>query len=162
MGVARLLAKGWLVFCVFAGAHAVARALSPGTAIAQALVPNMVAVFLFGAMGLLFIAGYGLSSGHLLSRFKPLHVLPGFNELVWMVFVLLSFVAQVAPHPLSWGVLDALQGAIRFAVPGQHTLEASLARCNLDGGRAFSSAAGWLLAFIFLGSAISHVRMTAA
>jgi hypothetical protein len=113
-------------------------------------------------MGLLFIAGYGLSSGHLFSRFRPLHVLPGFNEIVFMVFAVLSFAIQVAPHPLSWGILDALQGAIRFAVPGERALEGSLARCNLGAGPAFSFAAIWLLAFIFLGSAISRIRMSVA
>lgn len=161
MGVARLLAKGWIVFCVFAGAHAAARALHPGEPVQAALLPTAVAVFLFGAMGVLFIAGYGLSSGHLLRRFRPMHILPGFNEIVFVVFVVFSFAIQIAPHHLTWGVLNALEAAVRFAVPGQRALEAALTRCTLDGGRAFAAACTWLLAFVFLGTALSHVRMSA-
>ncbi|HEY1960991.1 MAG TPA: hypothetical protein VGG69_01120 [Rhizomicrobium sp.] len=162
MGVARLLAKGWIVFCLFAGAHAIIRALAPGTPPLQALLPVAVPVFLFGAMGVLFIAGYGLSSGHLLPRFRPAHVVPGFNEVVFVLFAMLSFVVQIVPHHLTWGVLNALEAAIRFAVPGQRALEENLARCNLDGGRAFAAACAWLLAFVFLGSALSRIRMAAA
>ena len=66
MGVARLLAKGWIVFCVFGAAHAVVHVLRPGVIPFAAVEPIAVALFLFGAMGLLFVAGYGLSSGHLL------------------------------------------------------------------------------------------------
>jgi hypothetical protein len=162
MGVARLLAKGWIVFCLFAGAHAVGRALAPGAPPLQAILPVAIAVFLFGAMGVLFIAGYGLSSGHLLSRFRPVHIAPGFNEIVFVLFAMLSFTVQIVPHHLSWGLLSALEAAIRFAVPGQRALEDNLARCGLDGGRAFAGACAWLLAFIFLGSALSRIRMAAA
>jgi hypothetical protein len=162
MGVARLLAKGWVAFCLFAGAHALVHALVPGASVLQALEPNAIPVFLFGAMGLLFIAGYGFSSGHLLSRFKPLHFVPGFNEIVFVLFAVLSFIVQTLPHHLSWGILNALEAAVRFAVPGQRALEVNLARCGLDGGRAFAAAVGWLLAFIFLGSAISRLRIAAA
>jgi hypothetical protein len=161
MGVARLLAKGWMVFCVFAAAHAVARALRPGIPPFSAVEPNAIAFFLFGAMGLLFVAGYGLSSGHLLSRFKPVHVLPGFNELVFLAFLVLSLVVQIAPHHPSWGILNALEAAVRFAVPGQRALADGLARCNLDSGGSFAAASAWLLAFVFLGSAMSRVRMAA-
>lgn len=161
MGVARLLAKGWIAFCIFAGAHAVARSLHSGERVLAALESNGVATFLFGAMGVLFIAGYGLSSGHLLRRFKPAHILPGFNEIVFVAFLVLSFAIQIAPHHLSWGVLSALESAVRFAVPGQRALEAAVTRCDLDGGRAFASASAWLLAFVFLGTALSHVRMAA-
>ena len=50
---------------------------------------------------------------------------------------------------------------MRFAVPGQRVLADNLARCGLDGGRMFGAACAWLLAFVFLGSAISRVRMAA-
>src|SRR4051794_19803251 len=102
MGVARLLAKGWIVYCLFAGAHAVAHALMSGIPPLQAL-PVIIPVFLFGAMGVLFIAGYGLSSGHLLSRFRPEHIVPGFNEAVFVLFAMLSFTVQIVPHHLQWG-----------------------------------------------------------
>ena len=162
MGVARLLAKGWIVFCLFAGAHAIVRVLAPGTPPVQALMPVAIPMLMFGAMGVLFIAGYGLSSGHLLTRFRPTHIVPGFNEVIFVLFAMLSFTVQIVPHHLQWGVLNALEQAIRFAVPGQRALEDSLARCNLDGGRAFADACAWLLAFIFLGSALSRIRMAAA
>ena len=162
MGVARLLAKGWLVVCAFAAGHALARAVGGQVPPVAALVSAFVPMLLFGAMGFLFIAGYGLSSGHLLSRFKPAHFEPGFDEIVFALFVVLSFLIQVAPYHVSSGIVNALETAMRVAVPGQRALEASLARCNLDGGRAFSAAAAWLLAFVFLGSAISRVRISAA
>ena len=162
MGVARLLAKGWVVVCLFVAGHALFRALSSHVPLTPALASVVVPMVLFGAMGLLFIAGYGLSSGHLLSRFRPMHFMPGFDQIVFILFVLLSFLIQVAPHHLSWGILNALETAVRFAVPGQRGLEGSLLRCNLDGGRTFSAAAAWLLAFVFLGSAISRLRITAA
>lgn len=161
MGVARLLAKGWVFFCVFAAAHAIARSVSAGVPAAAALQPAAICLFLFGAMGVLFVAGYGLSSGHLLSRLKPLHFVPGFNEIVFVVFAVLSFAVQIAsPRPFGFG-LKALETAMRFAVPGQRALEAALARCSIDGGVAFASAVSWLLAFIFLGSAISRLRLAA-
>ena len=63
MGAARLLAKGWLVFCLFAGAHAVNFGLQRGEAPLDVLQAIGVCVLLFTAMGLLFIAGFGLSAG---------------------------------------------------------------------------------------------------
>jgi hypothetical protein len=162
MGVARLLAKGWVFFCVFAGAHAIVRLARAGVPLPSALQPAAVSGFLFGAMGVLFIAGYGLSSGHLLSRLKPVHFVPGFNEIVFVVFAVLSFAVQVtSPHIFGSG-LNALETAMRFGVPGQRALEAALARCGIDGGRASASAVSWLLAFVFLGSAISRLRLAAA
>lgn len=164
MGVARLLAKGWVVFCVFAAAHALVRALTAGTAPLQALASAGIVLFLFGAMGLLFIGGYGVSSSHRLARLRPTHLAPGFNEIVFAGFALLSFFVQTvyAPHHAAGGILGALETAIRFAVPGQRALEENLARCGLDGGRMFASAFAWLLALIFLGSAVSRLRLSAA
>jgi len=63
MGVARLLAKGWLVFCAFAGAHAIHLALARGEPPLDALQEIGVCILLFAAMGLLFIAGFGLAPG---------------------------------------------------------------------------------------------------
>jgi hypothetical protein len=162
MGIARLLAKGWIATCLFAGAVAIAQALSHGMRPTQAVAAALIPLLLFGAMGVLFIAGYGLSSGHLAARFQPTHFLPGFNEIVFIAFAVMSFAIQWIAHPLSWGVLNALQDAIGFAVPGERALAQAFARCNLDGGRAFSAAASWLLASIFLASALSRVSMSAA
>ena len=89
--------------------------------------------------------------------------MPGFNELVFVIFALCSFAVQTAyvPEHTSGGLLSALQAAIRFAVPGQNALENALSRCGLDGSRAFAASFAWVLAFIFLGSAISRIRLAA-
>ena len=42
MGIARLLAKGWATVCIFAGAHALARALAGGASFAQAIPANAI------------------------------------------------------------------------------------------------------------------------
>jgi hypothetical protein len=116
-------------------------------------------------MGILFIGGYGLSAGHSLSlkRLTPTHLSPGFNELVFIVFALLAFCVQVsiAPAHIDNIAIDALKGALRFAVFGQRALEDKLAVCGLDGGRALASAFSWLLAFIYFGSAASRIRLAA-
>lgn len=164
MGVARLLAKGWVVFCLYAGAHALVRALAVHIPLAEACQQIGVCVALFGAMGLLFIGGYGAaSSHHLFSRLQPDRLAPGFNELVFLAFAAACFFVQTvyAPAHLTGSVSTALLAAIHFAVPGQRTLEGTLGVCSLDGGRALSSAFSWTLAFIFLGSALSRVRLAA-
>ncbi len=163
MGAARLLAKLWVAFCLFAGAHAVLRQIAEHVAPMQAFGIVAVCVFLFGAMGLLFVGGYGASSG--LSRFINLastHFAPGFNELVFIAFAIASFLVEavyVPAHPTS-PLLGALAAAVRL-VPGQHALEKALGACGLDGGRNLASAFSWLLAFIFFGSAFSRIRLAA-
>ncbi len=167
MGVARLLAKGWLVFCLFAGAHAVNLALQRGEAPLDALEEVGVCVLLFAAMGLLFITGFGLSRGlggrPMLRWLRPHHLVPGFNEVVFVVFVVLSFVNQivVAPFYMGGGIAGAVQAALAFVVPGQRALEDALQNCSIDGGRVFSSSAAWLLAIIFLASAASRIGLAA-
>ncbi|HXC54437.1 MAG TPA: hypothetical protein VNU97_04015 [Rhizomicrobium sp.] len=167
MGVARLLAKGWVVFCLFAGAHAVALALGRGEAPLDALREIGVCVLLFGAMGLLFVGGFGASSGlggrPLLARLKPHHLMPGFNEMVFLAFVILSFVDQVfvAPAALGSAPAAALQNALFFVVPGQRALATALGACALDGGRLFACAFTWLLAIVFVASAASRIGLTA-
>lgn len=161
MGVGRLLAKGWIVFCVFGAVHAVAGDLQRGVPTGSALQMTVIAALLFGAMGLLFVAGYGLSSGHLLARFRPTSFVPGFNELVMLAFLGLSLWFQIASVEAS-SLSRALESAIRFAVPGQRALEGALVQCGAGGRGALCSAVAWLLAFIFLGSALSRLRITAA
>jgi hypothetical protein len=118
-------------------------------------------------MGVLFIAGYGLSAGHvrplLPARWSAAGLLPGFNELVFVAFTLIVFCIQVfyAPHNHVGPAVDAIQGAIRFAVLGQTSLETALAGCNLDGGRVLVSALSWLLGLVWLGSAVSRIRLAA-
>ena len=63
MGIARLLAKGWLLFCLVAGGHALHLTLATGMAPANAWLAISVCVLLFAAMGLLFIGGFGVSGG---------------------------------------------------------------------------------------------------
>lgn len=160
MGVARLLAKGWVLFCLFAGIYALDRA---GTSY---FLQILLTLFLFGAMGLLFIGGYAAASsgsGPLVERLRPHHFAPSFNGIVFMAFVLASVLVQMfyAPAHIQGGLLGALQAAIAFAVPEQDRLSFAFGSCGLDGGRIFASAFAWLLAFIFLGSSLSRIRLAA-
>ena len=168
MGIARLLAKGWIIFCLFAGAHALRFALLSGLPLDNSLAAIGICAFLFMAMGLLFVGGFGVSAGHFsgkpwLSRFKPRHLVPGFNEAVFLIFVALSFLNQafVAPANMDRGSVGALENAIYFVVPGQRALVGALEACNMDGGRAFSAAFAWLLAVIYLASAASRLKLQA-
>ncbi|MGH6889008.1 MAG: hypothetical protein ACREHF_07405 [Rhizomicrobium sp.] len=167
MGAARLLAKGWTVFCVYAGGLALARAAAGGVPLGQAFVPVLVCVLLFGAMGVLFIAGYGLSASHLRpmlpDRFDPAAYRPGFNETVFLAFIVIVFCLQMfyAPAGPATPAIAALESAVRFAVFGQGRLESVLTVCGLGGSRLLVSAVSWLLALVFLGSALSRLRLAA-
>ncbi|HEY0265959.1 MAG TPA: hypothetical protein VGC16_04355 [Rhizomicrobium sp.] len=171
MGIARLLAKGWIIFCLFAGAHAVRLALLSGRPL-DTFAPIAICALLFMAMGLLFVGGFGASAGHFsgdraagpwLRRLRPSHLIPGFNEAVFLIFVLLSFLNQafVAPANIDRGGAGALENAIYFVVPGQRALVSALDNCTMDGGRIFAAAFSWLLAVIFLASAASRLRLAA-
>lgn len=168
MGVARLLAKAWIAFCVYSGAHAVAVAVAAGQPLLPALEQMGLCTALFGAMGLLFVGGYAASATHsgmgALAKLRWRHVVPGFDEMVFVVFGAAVFAVQIAyaPQHPSGGIVGALESAIGFAVPGQRALEGALGVCGLDGGRYATSAFSWLLGFIFLGSALSRIRMQAA
>ncbi len=168
MGIARLLAKGWIIFCLFAGAHALRIALVSGVALQQGLLAIGICALLFMAMGLLFVGGFGVSAAQAdgapwLERFRLDHLIPGFNEGVFFIFVVLSFLNQAfaAPLALNRGPAAALQNAIYFVVPGQRTLVTSLEACSMDGGRVFAAAFAWLLAIIYLASATSRLRLQA-
>jgi hypothetical protein len=167
MGIARLLAKAWIVFCLFAGAHALRASLVSGMALNTSAFAIGICVVLFAAMGLLFVGGFGVSGGlqgtPLLQRLKPHHLIPGFNEVVFALFVILSFVNQAyfAPSNLGGGAVGAVESAMQFAVPGQRALVDSLDACSLDGGRLLSGAVAWLLAIIYLGSAVSRLKLQA-
>lgn len=167
MGIARLLAKGWIIFCLFAGGHALRLALLQGQPLATALPPILICAILFMAMGLLFVVGFGASAGHgggpWLSRFQPRHLIPGFNEAVLVVFVILSFLNQVlvAPNVTGQGGAGALERAIHFLVPGQRALTDALDNCPLVAGSSFASAFTWMLAIIFLASAVSRLKLQA-
>ena len=167
MGIARLLAKGWIVFCLFAGAHALRIALASGLPLESSLPAIGICVLLFGAMGLLFAGGFGVSAclpgTPFRSRLGLGHFVPGFNEIVFLSFVCLSFANQVwfAPRYLSGDAVTPLEQAVYFAVPGQRALVTSLDACSLDGGRIFSSSFAWLLAVVFLASACSRLKLQA-
>jgi hypothetical protein len=168
MGIARLLAKGWIIFCLFAGAHALRLALLQGRPLESSLPGIGICALLFIAMGLLFVGGFGVSAGHFsgtpwLSRFKPHHLIPKFNEAVFFIFVVLSFVNQafIAPSNIERGAAGALQNAIYFIVPGQRALVSSLEACTMDGGRVFAAAFAWLLAIVYLASAASRLKLQA-
>src|ERR1700749_1178029 len=140
MGIARLLAKGWIIFCLFAGAHALRLALLQGLSLENALPAIGICALLFAAMGLLFVVGFGASASHggapWLGRFKPHHLIPGFHEAVVLVFVVLSFLNQalVAPDVIDHGGAGALENAMYFLMPGQRVLARSLENCGMDGG----------------------------
>ena len=171
MGIARLLAKGWLLFCILAGGHALHLALASGMTTGSAIAAIGICVILFAAMGLLFVGGFGVSGGLPTSQggtplkvwTAPHHLLPGFNEIVFLVFVILSFAAQVslAPQLMQLPAVAQLQAAMSFAVPGQHALVRALDACNMDGGRTLAAAFTWLLAIIWLGSALSRLKLQA-
>ena len=165
MGIARLLAKGWVVFCVFAGAHALNLALQSGQSVGVAFPSVLLPVLLFAAMGLLFVGGYGVSGGHVSPAFwrlKARQFIPGFNELVFIAFALASFINQVfvAPHYVGGRPAEALEAAVFYVVPGQRALEDAMS-CGLDGGRIFASAFTWLLAFVYVASSVSRLRLAA-
>ena len=165
MGVARLLAKGWILVCLYAGAHAVRLALQSGADLFAVLPALAICLLLFMAMGLVFAGGFGASAGHtpLFKRMTRRDFIPGFNESVFAGFVVLSYLDQVlfAPAHLGGPIVNALEAAVYFVVPGQRALADTLASCSLDGGRIFASAFTWLLAFVFLGSALSHLKLSA-
>src|SRR6185436_20215914 len=112
MGIARLLAKGWIIFCLFAGAHALRLALLQGRDLGTSLPGIGICALLFVAMGLLFVGGFGVSAGHIPhpswpKRLQPHHLIPGFNEGVFFIFVILSFLNQafVAPGNFDRGAV---------------------------------------------------------
>jgi hypothetical protein len=171
MGIARLLAKGWIFFCLFAGAHAVRLALISGMPPASSVAAITICAGLFMAMGLLFVGGFGASVAHFApahgeswpQRLRPHHLLPGFDEAVFTIFVVLSFLNQafVAPNVTGNGGAGALEAAIAFLVPGQRALVDSLESCAMVGGRSFAAAFTWLLAIIYLGSTVSRLKLAA-
>jgi hypothetical protein len=167
MGISRLLAKGWILFCLFAGAHALRIALGSSLPLASSLFAIGICVILFAAMGLLFAGGFGVSAGLPGASFKARlglrHFMPGFNEIVFLLFVCLSFANQVwfAPLHVSGNTVAALEQAIYFVVPGQRALVEALDACSLDGGRIFASALAWALAVIYLASACSRLKLQA-
>ena len=171
MGIARLLAKGWFLFCIVAGGHALHLALASGMAASDAWLAIGVCVLLFAAMGLLFIGGFGVSGGLSSSQggtplkiwAKPHHLIPGFNEIIFLSFVLFSFVVQIslAPATMEMPAALALERAVAFAIPGQHALVRALDACSMDGGRVFAAAFSWALAAIYLASATSRLKLQA-
>jgi hypothetical protein len=163
MGMARLLAKSWIVFCLFAGAHSLRLALvelSP----AEALQSAGVCAALFLAMGLLFIGGYAAATAHGVdaAEWKAERFIPAFGDVVFFAFVGLSFANQVAfaPDYMEGPAIDAVKAAMHALVPGERAFEETL-DCGLDGGRVFASCFAWLLAFIYLASSASRLRLTA-
>jgi hypothetical protein len=167
MGFARLLAKSWVVFCVIAGAHALRIALASGVALSSAASAIGICVTLFTAMGLLFAGGFGAAGTPpgtpLIARLKPALFVPGFDEIIFVLFLVLSFVNQAvfAPQTIGVSASSALESAMYFVVPGQRALAYSLGVCSMDGGRLFAAAFTWLLAIIYLGSAVSRLKLMA-
>ena len=135
MGVARLLAKGWVVFCLFAGGYALHDAVGAGTAFLRRPARHSHqrrSVRRHGAAVHRRLCG-GVERRWRVAHWRvssPRHVLPGFNELVFIGFALAIFVMQTLYLAGSrpGRVLGALQAAIAFAVPGQGQLAYSARR----------------------------------
>ncbi|MEI9932509.1 MAG: hypothetical protein WDM89_18720 [Rhizomicrobium sp.] len=164
--MARLLAKGWVVFCLFAGAYRLIGEIGNGAPPFDAAQMIGTCTLLFAAMGLLFVGGYASATDHgdtLFARLKARNFLPPFNDTVFLLFVTMSLVLEVrlAPQLVQNPAAGAIKDAIFFAVPGQRELEDALAPCGLDGGRIFSAAFVWFLAIIYLASAASRLRLAA-
>lgn len=164
MGAARLLAKAWVVFCLFAAAHAVLGVLmGSGHGLPQiGLIAGCTLIFC--AMGLLFAGGFGVSGGHgaasWLAGLEPRDFLPRFDDWVFLGFVALSFLDQLmfaSGHVLK-GVFPAMDNFIRVIVPGQKALEAAIGACRPGDGPMYASSFTWLIAAIFLGSAASRIE----
>lgn len=168
MGVSRLLAKAWVVTCLFAGAHALRAAILAGAG--SSVLQVLAAMLLFAAMGLLFVGGYGVSRDAFHARatavFKTAKVsrtMPMFNDVVFLVFAALSFIDQVwyAPRHLAGPVTEAVENALYYAIPGNAVVIDRLGECAVDGGRVFASSFSWFLAVVFAASAISRLKQTA-
>jgi hypothetical protein len=160
MGVARLLAKGWIVLCLYAGAHEIHALIFAGVDPFETVVRIGLSTILFAAMGLLFIAGFGASRG-MSTQLTVNYFMPHYTDIVFVLFAILSFINQteVAPHNVTSGIADEIESAIAFAVPAQKALVRALEPCALDGGRIFSSAIAWVFAFVLFGSSLSRLRL---
>lgn len=169
MGAARLLAKGWVLLCLFAGAHALRSAVVGGGEPAVVVPQLLIALALFAAMGLLFVGGYGASSDgfhHHTATMKERKLgvaRPHFDDMALFVFAALSFANQVwyAPLHITGPVSEGLERAVAFVVPGQGVIADRLGECSLDGGRIFESSFAWILALVFFASSVSRLRQAA-
>ena len=163
MGISRLLAKAWVTFCLFAGLYALARAAADANGLSpDALARILAIVALFLATGLLFVSGYAAATNRVGDLIAKLRV-PGFHDLVFLVFALTSFLIQnlSLPVPPGFDPLGALASAIGFAVPGQSALIMALGSCGVGGDALIASDFAWLLAFIYVGSSLSRLRLAA-
>jgi hypothetical protein len=168
MGVARLLAKAWMVVCLYAGAVALTAALRSGGDPVEAAVQVALCTLLFALAGLLFAGGFGLIAGHMrLGDFRDTfatRLTPGFDEAAFLLFALFSFLNQMffAPWHMTGPLTEALEQAIYFVVPGQRTLNELAMPCMFDGGRLFASSFSWFLALVYLGSSLSRLSFAAS
>jgi hypothetical protein len=168
MGIARLLAKAWIAVSLYAAAAALLLSFQGSSDPWGTLGAVAGCTALFVAAGLVFVAGYGLSSGRAgflkyVRQFPP-RFAPGFNEAVFCGFAVLSFLDQAffAPAHLTGAFTEYLERAMYFAVPGQRAFADMAGVCLIDGGRIFASAFAWFLALVFLLSALSRLKRTAA
>lgn len=165
-GLARLFAKGWIIFCLYAGALACGTYWTGGGTLTGLVSAIILPVLLFGALGLAFTGGFLYLAGHgdpSVWR-RPFSTPIGFNEAVFVAFAVLSLANQlfIAPHFLSGRLTDGLERALYYAVPGQRALVYQMRLCMTDGGRIFAAGISWCLAIIYLGSALSRLKLTVA
>jgi hypothetical protein len=167
MSLARLLTKVWIAVCLYAGADALALTLAGSAEPVGAAAALGLCTLLFVAMGLLFCGGFGVLSGPLRltrpDRIDPTHLVPCFDDGVFLIFAVLSLLDQTffAPQHMAGPIADALEATVYFAVPGHRAFVGMARPCLFDGGRLFTSAFAWLLALVYFCSALSRIRLAA-
>lgn len=168
--MASLVAKVWVMFCLYAGALALHMAL-PGSP--DPLGDGLAitgASFVFLCLGLLFAGAAVL----LLSPSGPISLKNirtlrfawrdvDFNEILFAAFLILSFCNQAffAPDHMMGPLTIAVEQAAWFAVPGQRAFSLLVHSCTMDGGRIFTSAFAWVLALIWFGTALTRLGISA-
>lgn len=161
--MARLVAKVWVMFCLYAGALALNLAL-PGSPDAWAEAARICgATLLYLCTGFLF-AGMAVRLLHrreTLIRHSWRDI--DFNDVLFGIFLFLTFCDQAffAPDHLAGVFSQSVEQAAFYAVPGQRALSRLVHSCTMDGGRIFASAFSWCLALIWFGSALSRLKISA-
>ena len=80
MGIARLLAKGWIIFCLFAGAHALRLALLSGVPLAPSLADIGICVLLLACVNFM-----NLSTARSEKRAKEVGIRKANGSLRWQL-----------------------------------------------------------------------------
>ena len=68
---------------------------------------------------------------------------------------------KVKPYHLLLRLPEDVKPLVLLRVQAQRALVHALEDCTLDGGRAFAAAFAWLLAIVYLASAVSRLKLQA-